>query len=313
MRIELIAGLVITLAATAGPSAQERPSLPPQTPTSPPSRQQPGAKVQPTTPPSGQQPGAAVQLAADGSPALSTDDLAARVLAMVVGWQTGPAAEILERDGTRLEGRVELKIVHGLIQAQHGDLEGGLKTLAAASADHTADPAPEYYRGEILYWQRRDAESRQAWSSSLQRARTAAARYAQTPTPRADQPPPAPDRARASVQYYLGTALIRQKEYAKAREELVRALSLGFNPVMIRHQIALSHLFEQQWQPARETFDQVIAADPRFAPAYYYRGMAWDKLGRKDNLLLDMDQFLALAPNAPEAGRARSVVAASRR
>jgi len=49
------------------------------------------------------------------------------------------------------------------------------------------------------------------------------------------------------------------------------------------------------------------------AYAYYYRGLAAEKLGRKDLLINDLDRFLALAPNAPEAAQARALLNAARR
>ena len=30
---------------------------------------------------------------------------------------------------------------------------------------------------------------------------------------------------------------------------------------------------------------------PEYAPMYFWRAMAWDKLGRKDNLMIDLDHF----------------------
>jgi regulator of sirC expression with transglutaminase-like and TPR domain len=47
--------------------------------------------------------------------------------------------------------------------------------------------------------------------------------------------------------------------------------------------------------------------------AYYYRGLAYDKLGRKDLMVLDLDRFVKLAPGAPESERARAVLAGASR
>ena len=38
-----------------------------------------------------------------------------------------------------------------------------------------------------------------------------------------------------------------------------------------------------------------------------------DQLGKKDQLVLDMDRFLKLAPQAPEADKAQAVVKAAKR
>ena len=56
-----------------------------------------------------------------------------------------------------------------------------------------------------------------------------------------------------------------------------------------------------------------FSADSGFAHAYYYRGLCWDKLGRKDKMLSDLDRFVSLAPNAPEAERAAAILQAAGR
>ena len=41
---------------------------------------------------------------------------------------------------------------------------------------------------------------------------------------------------------------------------------------------------------------------------YYWRAMALEKLGKKDRMLLDLDQYVKLAPNGPYAGKAKSIL-----
>ncbi|MGH9363252.1 MAG: tetratricopeptide repeat protein, partial [Thermoanaerobaculia bacterium] len=64
---------------------------------------------------------------------------------------------------------------------------------------------------------------------------------------------------------------------------------------------------------AVEQLDRAIAMDSGLAYAYYYRGLAAEKLGRKDLLINDLERFLALAPNAPEAERAKAILRAAKR
>jgi len=317
MRTLLAAILMIIMLSAVGIGAQEFPAQPPPIPTQSPAAMTDGAGDEGDDP-APVEPGA----------------LARRAVLMVAGWQTESATTFFAENGERFADTIDHAVVVGLIQAQIGETSRALETLSAASAAAPDDPVPHYYRGEVLYWQRRYDEAKQAWSAAAQRARTDVTRFEAadpTPTPAPSESasksaPPGvesteataavetildPERARA--EYYLGAALNRQHKYTTARKILVRALENGFDPVLTNHQIALGYLYDKQWEPARLAFDTVIEADPLFAPAYYYRGMAWDKLGRKDNLLIDMDAFLSLAPNAPEAGRARSILAASRR
>ena len=57
------------------------------------------------------------------------------------------------------------------------------------------------------------------------------------------------------------------------------------------------------WRSSR--FDKVIAKDAKFAHAYFYRGLAYGKLDRKDKMLVDMDLFVDVRTDAPEAAIAR--------
>ena len=36
----------------------------------------------------------------------------------------------------------------------------------------------------------------------------------------------------------------------------------------------------------------------------------WSKLGRKDNMLLDLDRFVKLAPSAPDVATAKAILSA---
>jgi tetratricopeptide (TPR) repeat protein len=204
----------------------------------------------------------------------------------------------------------DFAVVGGLIDAQRGEITTALETLGSASDKEPKDPAPVFYRGEVLYWQRRFAEADQAWTAAADLARKAVDRIGRNENAATEE---GVDPERARLEFYLGAALNRRKEYASARDHLELAIDRGFSPVLANHQIGLGFLFDKQWRPAKEHFDTVIEDDELFAPAYFYRAMAWDKLGRKDRMLDDLDKFVTLAPDAPEAARARSILAASRR
>jgi hypothetical protein len=46
---------------------------------------------------------------------------------------------------------------------------------------------------------------------------------------------------------------------------------------------------------------------------YFWRAMVWDKLGRKDNMLIDLDMYVRLAPNGPDVGTAQALLASAAR
>lgn len=110
--------------------------------------------------------------------------------------------------------------------------------------------------------------------------------------------------------YHLGVARQRLRQYDQAVSALERAG--GGNP-LVPYQIGVTRLFQEQWQPALDQLTRAIEMDSELAYAYYYRALAADKLNRKDLLVNDMERFLRLAPNAPEAERAKAVLRAVKR
>jgi tetratricopeptide (TPR) repeat protein len=112
--------------------------------------------------------------------------------------------------------------------------------------------------------------------------------------------------------FYLGASLVRLKKYNDARKALKKAERLDFDPPMVHFQMGLAYLFDEKWKPAKEEFDAVHEVDPRYAHLYFYRGIASEKLGRKADLINDMTQFVALAPNSPEASKAKAILSAVR-
>jgi tetratricopeptide (TPR) repeat protein len=79
------------------------------------------------------------------------------------------------------------------------------------------------------------------------------------------------------------------------------------------HQLGVATSFQQKWEEAAGWFDQALANDATLAYAYYYRGLAQDKRGKKDLAVADMNRFLKVAPAAPEAALAKAYVAAASR
>jgi tetratricopeptide (TPR) repeat protein len=63
---------------------------------------------------------------------------------------------------------------------------------------------------------------------------------------------------------------------------------------------------------ASQAFDAALNASPMFAYAYYYSGLAYDKLNRADLMVTRLETFMRLAPSAPERPQVESVVRAAR-
>jgi len=215
--------------------------------------------------------------------------LADRAIGNLAAWKLNTANNILAGGEAEFGPTPEYKTARGYLRAAQGKFDEGTSLLRAAASAKPVDPAPQYYLGEVFNWRKKAADADAAWKAA--RARAKALTDAE------------PGNARA--QYYLGAARLRLKDFGPARTALEAARSAGFDAAMVDYQVGLSHILEEKWQLAVESFDKVIARDAKFAHAYYYRGLAHGELDHKDRMLVDMDLFVAYAPRAPETAMAR--------
>jgi tetratricopeptide (TPR) repeat protein len=230
--------------------------------------------------------------------------VANKAIAELSAWNNAAARKTLQASKSKFGMTPELQTAWALLEAQEGEsstdpaaVTKGLKSLDQATKAAPADPAASYWRGEILYRQDKRTEAGAAWKAAEKSAGGAVKK----------------DPNNATAQFYLGASLVRSKKYEDARKALRLAVRGGFDEPMVNHQIGLSYLFAEQWQEAKDAFDLGLSVDPRYAPMYFWRAMAWDKLGRKDNMLIDLDQYLKLAPKGPEAGKAEALLKAAGR
>jgi tetratricopeptide (TPR) repeat protein len=221
--------------------------------------------------------------------AAAVGDTALRDLA---SWKHAAAKTYLESKQPAHGSSASFKTAWGLMLAEQGKLDEALAQLGAASSASPKDPASEFFRGEIHAWRRSNEQATAAWEKARDRAK------AQVETSAED----------ARARYYLGAALVRLRKYQEARTELTKAEEKGFPKALVRLQKGISFLFERKWQEAVTALDAAIAADANLAHAYYYRGRAWKELDRSDKMFTDLDRFLRLAPDAPEASVARSLM-----
>lgn len=111
--------------------------------------------------------------------------------------------------------------------------------------------------------------------------------------------------------YQLGRALAGLRSFDQAVEHLRQAQQGG--APLATYQLGVTRASQESWQEAVDLLSQAIGANSGIAYAYYYRGLAASKVGRKDLLINDLDRFLKLAPTAPEAERARRMLQSVRR
>lgn len=237
-------------------------------------------------------------VAADQQQSDEAAAVANAAIAQLAGLQTQAARKTLQSKKAKFGTTSEFKTAWALLEAMEAAESGKDPATASGKAvsqmakGDNRDYVASYWEAELLYLQSKNKEALSAWQATATRAEKAVKA----------------DSTNATAQFYLGAALVRQKKYEPAMTALRLAVRGGFDEAMVNQQIGFIYLFQQKWKDAKNAFDLGLSVNPRFAPMYYWRGMTWDKLGRKDNMLLDLDQYVKLAPNGPEAGKARAVL-----
>jgi tetratricopeptide (TPR) repeat protein len=227
--------------------------------------------------------------------------VADRAIADLSAWKTQSARKYLQSQKAKFGSTPEFQTAWALLEIQEGAsgkkamVTSGSTSLSKMSKNKAVDAMAAYHYGELLYDQDKRNEANAAWQAA---AKSAAAMVNKEPT-------------NATAQFYLGAAQVRNKRYDEARKALRIAVRGGFDEAMVNHQIGLSYLFSESWSEAKDAFDLGLSVNPRYAPMYYWRAMAWEKLGRKDNMLIDLDKYVKLAPNGPMAGKAKSILKSS--
>jgi len=96
-----------------------------------------------------------------------------------------------------------------------------------------------------------------------------------------------------------------------------RAAAIGYSDSpFVQYELGLSYAVRNDFATAARIFDACIATAPTFAYAYYQSALAYQRLDRADVMANRFDQFVRLAPNAPERPEVESVlrtIAAGRR
>jgi tetratricopeptide (TPR) repeat protein len=202
-------------------------------------------------------------------------------------FQTGAARDALGRFMDQADANAYVAAAYGRVLEQeqkYGEAEGRLRKATELAPN---DPAAFVSLGEVYLRQRREGEASGAFRKAAELAGA---------------------KGGAEAAYYLGVAQQRLKQYDEAVSTLQGARAPA--PALVPYQIGVTRAFQENWPAAVEQLNRAVDMDSGLAYAYYYRGLAQEKLGRKDLLVNDMERFLTLAPNAPEAERAKAILRA---
>jgi len=85
-----------------------------------------------------------------------------------------------------------------------------------------------------------------------------------------------------------------------ALESAQRAVALAPKLADAHYQLGLAQARREDWRAAAESFDRATELNPAVAYAHYYGGLMHYRAGRPDRMAIHFEQFLKLAPEAPE-------------
>lgn len=181
----------------------------------------------------------------------------------------------------------------GRVLEQKGEYEAAAKELLAAAELDTRNPAPTLFLGDTYsYWGKRSSAD-EAYAKAESRARSLLEA----------------DADNAEALYYLGVAQQRQKRFADAASNLAKARDMRPDDSAILYQLGATRFYQEQFQAAFDLLSEALDKNSGIAYAYYYRGLAASKINRKDILFNDLDRFVKMAPDAPEAATAKQILA----
>ncbi len=236
----------------------------------------------------------AAALLVAGAVAAQTDSAAAVAKAngKLLTYSTKEAREALAPVTNKASSDAQVALALGRVLEQEKKYPEAIASLQKAASLAPADPAPQVFLGETYLRQKKQKEADAAFRKGLEVAKAASG---------------------FESAYWQGVAQLRLKQYDAAVTSLKQALEAKPGSAETLHQLGVATSFQQKWEEAAGWFDQALAKDATLAYAYYYRGLAQDKRGKKDLAVADLNRFLMVAPGAPEAALAKAYVAAASR
>jgi tetratricopeptide (TPR) repeat protein len=109
-------------------------------------------------------------------------------------------------------------------------------------------------------------------------------------------------RSEADVWHFIGLSgqqlLDDQTDSALAAAR--QAVAMAGDLPDPHYQVGLVLAKRRNWRGAAEAFDRAAGLNPSHAYAHYYGGLMHYQSGRPDRMAIQFEQFLKLAPDAPE-------------
>jgi len=108
----------------------------------------------------------------------------------------------------------------------------------------------------------------------------------------------------------IGTSAIQllQGQIDAAEQSAQAAVAAGPSIPEAYYQLGLVLAQRQAWNEASAAFDRTTELNPSFAYAHYYGGLMHYRANRPDRMAVHFEQFLKLAPTAPERPEVQQIM-----
>lgn len=216
----------------------------------------------------------------------------------LASWQTEEAKKALAPIKDKVKTNPSVALAWGQVLVQEKKYADAAKLLKEAAKTAPKDPAIQVSLGEVYQLANNSSEATKAFGKAKELAAEALKK----------------DEGDIAARLQLARAQQGLKELDQAAANLEKLVQegQGADPMVLYH-LGVTLLLQKKWQQAFDALDKALEINKGLAYGYYYRGLAAEKLGRKDVLVNDMSRFLHLAPKAPEASRAEAILAAVKR
>jgi tetratricopeptide (TPR) repeat protein len=117
-------------------------------------------------------------------------------------------------------------------------------------------------------------------------------------------------RDESDIWHFIGLSgqQLMQGDVDGALASARHAVEMDGNMADAHYQLGLVLAKRQEWDAASAEFDRVTEINPSYAYAHYYGGLMHYRANRPDRMANHFEQFLKLAPEAPERAEVTQIM-----
>lgn len=112
------------------------------------------------------------------------------------------------------------------------------------------------------------------------------------------------DKNLAEAHYQIGQIYMKRKDKESAEKSYKKAVELMPTLGLANYQLATLQFEKKEYEKAADFYTKTIDANPILADPYYFLGVCYEKMGRKDLAIKNYKEALKYIPEYKEAQKA---------